>query len=1314
MEETLTSGYQASNDDETFSSAPTAATHGDRRSQFVALFINDLRLIKKRFLATLLYVIAPALVVLGLWSLDKLVTVDDYSDQPISLLMSKCAAFDRFGKVTDERECVSVMYAPNDDRHNEIMRRLAEDNGLQYGVDVVGKPTDVDVANYVMSNLGTVDAAVIFDAPDRRCAAHVANVQAKCTQPVCGNAGDLAAGAGLGDLGDLGDLSSLASTVRQPSVDVFARDGRGECLTSPSLQDTLMCGLRASCDIPGCRAAICQMTANLQQADCVHSAEDDTPAATDDMIASLASGVLSGVGGSGGGGRDSQAMAQNVAAQLQDFVASASSSGTRLPDELQFRIRQVVAEMRDDPDSHATCQGIPEEAPDNSGVHYEIWYNNSQVRNRVLGDLYAFNDIDTIAAHTGLAGSRYVALQRAVDQALLGEELAAADGSKPRVEVEVDLKLFTVLDANDGHYRGDSAVGSFGDLFMSVGCSLSALLVLHTLSGEKADHLLAALRVIGLNELAYWAAWTAAFFVPCVGGAFLSTVSGIALGIRVYDKCSFSVHFVAMVLFLQSYAAFAGCLSSFVKRPRNVNATTFGLMLFAIVFTELSKTYQYSWDTSSIFMMSLCSILPFYHYCRIFRAIALVAYDPDSNDDFGWADMSAIVNGTFLNERREAEEYQEFTPMFSLLMMGFCVIFYAGLSWYLGQVFAKDEGGNLSWTFPLRPSYWGFSKPTEYLRGDIIAEERELSRTDHSVRCYKLSKAYEEITALSELTMSVNDGTLLAVLGHNGAGKTTLIKVLNGVHPPTHGEAFIFGMSVKEELAKIQQVMGCCPQDDVLWTELTARDHLELYARFKGVAAQDLTKVVDTVLRSISLLENADQPVRNFSGGMKRRLSVGISMIGSPHIIFLDEPTTGMDPLSRRRVWSMIEQLKQGRCVFLTTHSMEEADFLGDSIAIMHTGKLRANGSSLFLKSRFGKGHTITLLADASNAVQVETVARELPGSEILSSAAGNISVSIPRRAVSAIPRLFQKLMPADSAHLIKEWGISNTTLEEVFLRLCSQNTDINAIAEDVSGSEELSPDGFMEILTMMQAAANASARGESILSTEEKAILERAAELAALLQSSSTGLTSVMHNARQLVDGAGDEPDEVIGGGAIVGLRQSTASQQQSRFQADTMVQFVCPDGTGPGQQIQVQDPNTGSNVVVTLPSGAIPGQPVQVRIPAQHTSSEAGGIVVDRSPTVQGQALNTMVKSFKLQKTQRKANCCYCCVFIVMLVVNLVAGYVDSLTSQLLGAVVRPDRRFPLPHSFLHSKLTSRCATGVLPRWRLPSRGDQRHFNL
>ena len=128
------------------------------------------------------------------------------------------------------------------------------------------------------------------------------------------------------------------------------------------------------------------------------------------------------------------------------------------------------------------------------------------------------------------------------------------------------------------------------------------------------------------------------------------------------------------------------------------------------------------------------------------------------------------------------------------------------------------------------------------------------------------------------------------------------MKMLIGVHPPTHGDAFIFGLSVRDDLSAIQEVMGSCPQDDILWWELTARDHLELYAHFKGVERSRVATAVNQMLEYVGLSDEANEPVRNFSGGMKRRLSVAISAIGSPQIIFLDEPSTGMDPLSRRRV----------------------------------------------------------------------------------------------------------------------------------------------------------------------------------------------------------------------------------------------------------------------------------------------------------------------------------------------------------------------------------------------------------------------------
>ena len=186
--------------------------------------------------------------------------------------------------------------------------------------------------------------------------------------------------------------------------------------------------------------------------------------------------------------------------------------------------------------------------------------------------------------------------------------------------------------------------------------------------------------------------------------------------------------------------------------------------------------------------------------------------------------------------------------------------------------------------------------------------------------------------------------------------------------------------------------------------------------------------------------------------------------------IFLDEPTTGMDPLSKRRVWSMIQRAKQSRIVLLTTHSMEEADALGDKIAVMHHGRLRAVGTSLFLKNKFGKGHTVSILSETENTPKIkEIVMRCMPTAEIIASTAGNTSISLPRGAVSKIPKLFSELTA--QPELVKEWGLSNTTLEEVFLRLAAQDHDVNtAIQEE--------PNNFSRVTVMRKPAAGSDVGG--------------------------------------------------------------------------------------------------------------------------------------------------------------------------------------------------------------------------------------------
>jgi ABC-type multidrug transport system ATPase subunit len=187
---------------------------------------------------------------------------------------------------------------------------------------------------------------------------------------------------------------------------------------------------------------------------------------------------------------------------------------------------------------------------------------------------------------------------------------------------------------------------------------------------------------------------------------------------------------------------------------------------------------------------------------------------------------------------------------------------------------------------------------------------------------------------------------VFGLLGPNGAGKTTLISILTGLYPPTSGDAFLAGFNVHTEIEKIYQNIGVCPQHDILWEDLSVEDHLYFYARIKGVSPKDEKAAVTASLETVSLTDFRTRTAKGLSGGEKRRLSIAIALIGFGKVIFLDEPTTGLDPEVRRLIWEIINKAKQGRTIILTTHSMEEAEVLCQRIGIMSKGALRCLGVS--------------------------------------------------------------------------------------------------------------------------------------------------------------------------------------------------------------------------------------------------------------------------------------------------------------------------------------------------------------------------------
>lgn len=221
----------------------------------------------------------------------------------------------------------------------------------------------------------------------------------------------------------------------------------------------------------------------------------------------------------------------------------------------------------------------------------------------------------------------------------------------------------------------------------------------------------------------------------------------------------------------------------------------------------------------------------------------------------------------------------------------------------------------------------------------------------------RLVKKYEDVTAVNDLSLQVARGELFGLLGPNGAGKTTTINILCGLVNPTSGFVSVYGYDVQVELEKVKQLIGVCTQETAVYGYLTGLENVELFGSLYAMEGDVLKARRKILLEKMGLNKDARRKVEKYSGGMKRRLSLILALVHDPQVVFLDEPTVGMDPQSRRAVWGFIRELKaEGKTIILTTHYMEEAEDLCDRVGIIDHGKLIALGSPSELISDGGVG----------------------------------------------------------------------------------------------------------------------------------------------------------------------------------------------------------------------------------------------------------------------------------------------------------------------------------------------------------------------
>jgi ABC-2 type transport system ATP-binding protein len=293
-------------------------------------------------------------------------------------------------------------------------------------------------------------------------------------------------------------------------------------------------------------------------------------------------------------------------------------------------------------------------------------------------------------------------------------------------------------------------------------------------------------------------------------------------------------------------------------------------------------------------------------------------------------------------------------------------------------------------------------------------------------------KKFGEFTAVKGITFGVEAGEFFGLLGPNGAGKSTLIRMLTTLLPPTSGTALIHGFDVVKQADGVRHSIGVIPQAMTSDLELSVEENLIIYAKLYGVPREKRRRLIDELLEAVELTQWRDKQVKNLSGGMRRRVEIARGLVHEPRIFFLDEPTTGLDPVSRVHVWEMLHRLKTQRelTVLITTHYMDEADKLCDRIAIVDHGELKALDSPMKLKASVpGKNMLEASFSDSSEGWQ-RTLAT-LPGVEDIAS-----HDNIFRLATSNGPATTLALMEsaARSGITVNSLSVQSTTLDDVFV----------------------------------------------------------------------------------------------------------------------------------------------------------------------------------------------------------------------------------------------------------------------------------------
>ena len=317
------------------------------------------------------------------------------------------------------------------------------------------------------------------------------------------------------------------------------------------------------------------------------------------------------------------------------------------------------------------------------------------------------------------------------------------------------------------------------------------------------------------------------------------------------------------------------------------------------------------------------------------------------------------------------------------------------------------------------------------------------------IRTNGLIKRYGKTLALNGLDLVVPKGTVLGLLGPNGAGKTTAIRILTTLLDPDEGSVEVAGLDVRTQPAEVRERIGLCGQNAAIDEHLTGYENLDMVGRLYQLGRRKSRERSRELLAQFDLVEAGDRPAKTYSGGMRRRLDLAAALVAKPEVIFLDEPTTGLDPRSRSQMWQTIHDLvREGSTVLLTTQYMEEADRLADDIVVIDKGRMIAHGTANQLKTQMGGERIEIVLVEPGDMSRAQQILAGLAMGEVLIDDQTHQLTAAVSGGVDVLRQVLQQLAEAKIA--IVDVGLRRPTLDDVFLTLTGH------LAEEENDEEEV------------------------------------------------------------------------------------------------------------------------------------------------------------------------------------------------------------------------------------------------------------------